>query len=117
MAEKKAVFVIYSCDKPSRNPADWQIVPHDKLPPWVIDPNVLGQLASGMMCFRPDIGEKGSPFYRADVGLDQQEKERLERALKHVERVEARKLLELPADRPLIDHHPHVEDEPIITRH
>ena len=100
---KKAVFVIFSCEVPSPDPADWKIVPHNELPEWLLNPDVLGQLVNGNVAMDCAEGTNGSLYYRAEVGLGAQEKARLDRAMKHREHVEARRLLELPADRPVIE--------------
>lgn len=95
---KKGLFVIYSCDHPSQNPADWKPVKMEELPAWVIDPDNLGLMATGMMCMKCDEGDAGSLYYRAEVQLGAQDKARLEAALKARETREAKHLVMRPPE-------------------
>ena len=96
MTERKAVFVIFA----SENCRDgWQPVKKEELPDWVIHPDNLGRMVNGEMCMRADIGERGSKWYRAEVGLDKLSGERLDAALKARDAREAESLLQLPADK------------------
>lgn len=96
MARKKAHFTFYA----SENGRDgWKLVPPAEVPAWVLDPDILGNLANGNMAMD---AANGSLWFRADVKLAAQDQARLDAAKRARDEREARKLLQLPADRPLL---------------
>lgn len=58
-----ANLIIYA----SKNGRDgWEPVLPDSVPEWVKDPDTLGRMVAGDMAFKPNEGDKGSMWYRAE---------------------------------------------------
>lgn len=92
---KKGLFVILASEWIDHR-QKWYVVPHDELPLWVLDPDVLGRMVNGMVAMNCAEGTAGSLYYRAEVQLGAQDQARLDEALAARELREAKAVLELP---------------------
>lgn len=70
---------------------NWKPLPPDQVPEWVKNPDILGQLVAGEICMDAAIGDKGSPWYRAEMAPTEQQIEKSFDAIKAAEEKRVRK--------------------------
>lgn len=59
----QGVLIVYA----SVNGSDpWHPLTDKEVPEWVKQPDTLGRMVAGEMCFKADEGDKGSLWYRAE---------------------------------------------------